>query len=190
MTFVSYRRRRMAGPYSAMVGLALAGCAHEPAGPTVTVLPAKGESFALFQQHDSTCRQYASAQTGQSPGQAGLRRGLAGAIVGTGLGAATGALFGSVSGNAGSGAAIGGGAGLLAGTLLGSAGGRTAAASVQNRYNISYTQCMAANGEQVPQPVVPAPVAYAAVLASAVYVPAPVYAVPPPPVPMARAPGS
>jgi len=172
---------------SATMGLSLAGCANEPTGPTVTVLPAKGESFALFQQHDTSCRQYASAQTGQSPGQAGLKRGLAGMILGTGLGAASGALIGSVSGNAGGGAAIGGGAGLLAGALLGSAGRRNAASSVQNRYNISYTQCMAANGEQVAQP---APVAYAAVPASVVYVPAPVYAVPPPPVPMATVPGS
>lgn len=149
----------------------VAGCAaRDPAGPTVMVLPAKGEDFAVFQQHDTSCRQYAAEQTGRSPAQAGVARVLTGALVGTGLGAATGALIGSVSGHAGGGTAIGAGAGLLAGSLLGSAHGRSAANATQNRYNIAYTQCMVGNGENIAPPV--APVAYAPA-ASVVYLPPP-----------------
>ena len=107
---------------------------------------------------------------------------MAGAVVGTGLGAAAGAVIGSASGHAGGGAAIGAGSGLLAGSLLGGASARNAAASAQNRYNIAYTQCMAADGERIPQLVASAP--------SVVYVPAPVYAVAPPPTPVGRSPGS
>ena len=153
------------------IGLSLTGCADQgPTAPTVMALPARGEGFSLFQQHDTTCRAYASAQTGgQSPGQAAAKSGVAGAALGTGLGAATGALLGSVSGHAGGGAAIGAGTGLLTGGLLGSATGSRAASSVQNRYNAAYAQCMVANGESI----VPPP--------GVAYVPTPVFAVPPPP---------
>jgi hypothetical protein len=167
------------GLIPAALGLALAGCAARvPPGPTVMALPAQGESFSLFQQHDATCRQYASEHTdGRTPGQAGISRGIAGAAVGTGMGSAAGALIGSASGNAGAGAAIGAGSGLLAGTLLGAVRGRNAAAATQSRYNIAYSQCMVANGERVPQPIAPAPVVYAAPPPGVVYVPPPVYTV-------------
>jgi OmpA family protein len=184
-------RSRIPGMLSALAGLTLAGCAaREPAGPTVMALPAKGENFALFQQHDATCRQYASGQTGgRSPGQAAAQSAIAHAAIGTGIGAAAGALVGSASGHAGGGAAIGAGTGLLAGSLLGAASGRRATASTQNHYNIAYTQCMAANGENVAQPAPFAPVVYAPP-PSVVYLPAQVYAVAPPPVPVPRPPGS
>jgi len=163
------RRRTLV---AAATGLTLAGCAARiPPGPTVTALPAPGESFASFQQKDASCQQYAGGQVGASPGRAGAHRALAGAVVGTGLGAAAGALFGSVSGHAGAGAAIGAGAGLLSGTLLGSA-------AVRNRYNIAYTQCMDAKGERVAWPA-PRPVVYAVPPPPVVYVPAPVYPAPP-----------
>lgn len=169
-----------------MAAIALTGCAAPgPTGPTVMALPAKGENFATFQQHDSSCQQYAASQTGgQSPGQAVEKHAIAGAALGTGIGAAAGALLGSASGHAGGGAAIGGGAGLLAGTLLGSAHGRNAAASLRERYNTSYTQCMVANGENIAPLAMPRPVAYMAPPPPpVVYVPASAYPPPPPPVP-------
>jgi Glycine-zipper domain len=145
-----------------------------PAAPTVMALPAKGESFAVFQQHDTTCRAYASAQTGGT-----AKRGIAGAVLGSGLGAAAGALLGSASGHAGGGAAIGAGTGLVAGSLLGGASARHAAAAAQQRYNIGYTQCMIASGEHIVPPApLPTPVVYAA--PPIVYVPTPAYAVSPP----------
>ncbi len=191
--------RRATDLLSVVAGLMLAGCAaQEPASPTVLALPAKGEDFALFQQHETTCRQYASAQIGgQSPGQVATKNGVAGAAIGTGVGAAAGALLGSASGHAGGGAAIGGGTGLLAGGLLGSASGRNAAAATQNHYDMAYTQCMVSNGEHVTQPAPPPPpVVYAgpppvvyAPPPSVLFVPGPVYAAPPPTV-VARPPGS
>lgn len=165
-----------------VLGATLMGCAAPaPAGPTVMALPPKGESFAVFQQHDDACRQYATAQTGgRSPSQAAAKDSVGGAAAGAGLGAAAGALLGSASGHAGGGAAIGAGTGLLAGTLLGSAHGRNAAASLQEHYNISYTQCMVANGENIAPRVPPRPVAYVVPPPPVVYVPAP-YPPPPPP---------
>ena len=158
----------------AALGAGLAGCAAQgPAVPSVMALPAQGEAFALFQQHDTTCRAYASAQTGgRSPGQQGARSGFAGAALGTGLGAAAGALLGSASGHAGGGAAIGAGSGLLAGSLLGGASGRRAAAATQSQYDMAYTQCMVGNGERIEAPAPPV-VVYAR--PPVVYVPSPVY---------------
>ena len=128
--------RRAFGLASATLALALAGCAApRPASPSVLALPAPGEDWALFQQHDTTCRHYAAAQTGgQSPGQAADRSGVAGAVVGTGIGA---------------------GAGLLGGSLVGAAKGREAAAGTQKHYDIAYSQCMVANGEKIAAPAPP-----------------------------------
>ena len=174
--------RAVALPF--VLGLVLTGCASQgPTAPGVMALPAHGESFALFQQHDATCRQYASAQTrGLTPGQGAAKSGLGGAAIGTGLGAAVGALLGSASGHAGTGAAIGAGTGLLAGGLVGSAHGKQAAGSIQQQYDMSYSQCMIANGEQIVPPAAPVvyapppPVVYAP---APVYLPGPVYVSPP-----------
>jgi hypothetical protein len=163
------------------VGLCLivSACApRAPTGPTVMALPAKGEGFTVFQQHDTTCRQYATAQTGGvSPGHAAASSGVGGAVVGTGVGAAAGALLDSVSGHAGAGAAIGAGSGLLAGGLLGGARGQKSATAIQSRYNMSYTQCMVASSENMTPPSAPS-VVYLAPYPSAVYVPPAIY-VPP-----------
>ena len=183
--------RRTVGLFSAAIGLSLTGCvAKGPAAPTVLALPVQGENLTLFQQHDTTCRHYASAQIGgQSPGQAQAKSGIAGAVLGTGIGAAAGALLGSASGHAGNGAAIGAGTGLLAGGLLGSASGRNAAASTQSSYDIAYTQCMTANGEHVPQSAAPPPAVAYVVPPGVIYVPAPAYVVPPSPGPVTKSAG-
>lgn len=184
-------RWSFAGLLTAAIGLSLAGCAaRSSAVPTVLALPAKGENFTLFDQHDTTCRHYASARIGgQTPGEAGAKTGITGAVLGTGVGAAAGALLGSAAGHAGGGAAIGAGSGLLAGGLLGSAAGRKAATATQNQYNDAYTQCMIGNGEQIVPPAAP-PVTYVAPPPvvyppppSVVYVAPPLYAAPPPPRP-------
>ena len=145
------------GSLAAVVGLVLSGCATQRVtGPNVMALPAQGEPFEVFQQHDVTCRQYAAAQTGgQSPGQAAAASGIAGAAAGTGIGAAAGALLGSASGHTGTGAAIGAGTGLLAGTLLGNASGSKAAESTQSHYDAAYTQCMIAKDERIAPPALP-----------------------------------
>src|SRR5260221_12858614 len=100
----------------ALVGpLALGACAvAPPTGPSVMVLPAKGKSFADFQEDDAVCRQYASQQIGYgAPAQAANYSAVSSAVVGTALGAAAGALLGAAAGNAGLGAAARAGGGLL-----------------------------------------------------------------------------
>lgn len=181
----SLPRWRVATTSGAALMLVLAGCVTQrarPVGPAVMALPARGEPFAVFQQHDAICRQYASAQLG---GASPDRTGVAGAAAGAGIGAAAGALLGSASGHAGAGAALGAGTGLLAGALLGSARRDAAARSLQGRYDMFYAQCMIANGDHMAAPAVravrvvpyPAPV----YVPGPVYLaPAPVYAAPPP----------
>lgn len=177
---LSMRSRAKLSVALLLTSATLIGCsAPGPMSPTVMALPAKGENFEVFRQHEASCRQYASTQTGgQSAGQQADKSAVASAVVGTGIDAAAGALFGSVAGHAGNGAAIGAGTGLLAGSLAGASRGRRAAASLQEQYNISYMQCMTANGEDVQAPArravyIPQP--------RIVYAPVAVYGPPPPP---------
>ena len=50
----------------------------------------------------------------------------------------------------GQGAAIGAGTGLLAGGMVGSSNARVSGYQAQERYDISYVQCMYASGNKVP----------------------------------------
>lgn len=156
----------------------LCACATQPPpSPSFAVLPKAGESFADFQQHDTTCRSYALNASGATTKDADGKT-VVKAAAGAGLGAAAGALIGSASGHAGGGAAIGAGSGLLLGSIAGAQGRRREADATQRRYDIGYAQCMVANGEQVPsRPAAvvyaPPPVVYAA--PSVVYGPPPPY---------------
>ncbi len=133
-------------------------------------MPGKGKSLAQFQQDDASCRNYASAQTGGvQPAQAANQSAVGSAVIGTALGAAAGAALGAAAGNAGIGAAAGAGAGLLGGASVGANNAQVSAANIQDRYDIAYSQCMSANGNEVPEQ---APVAYGA---PAAYGPAPGY---------------
>ena len=130
---------------------ALAACATAPpAGPTIIVMPKPGEPFLIFQQHDASCRFYASSMTSPPSGHGGASGTVGGALLGTGVGAAAGALIGSASGHAGGGAAIGAGSGLFLGGLIGHGRDAQPEAGLQGRYDMSYSQCMAANGELLP----------------------------------------
>ena len=114
-------------------------------------LPAQGKSFEQFQQDDATCQQYASARIGNgSPQQAANESGVSSAAVGTVLGAAAGALIGAAAGDPAIGAAIGGGSGLLLGSGAGVSNAYASGAALQYRYDMAYTQCMTAKGENVP----------------------------------------
>ncbi len=132
--------------------LALTACAvAPPSGPSVMVLPNRGKSFAQFQQEDATCRQYASQQIGYgSPAEAANQSAAASAAFGTALGAAAGALIGAAGGDAAEGAAIGAGSGLLVGSAWGINAAQASGAALQNRYDMSYVQCMYANGNGLP----------------------------------------
>jgi OmpA family protein len=119
--------------------LLLTGCATVPTGPSVMVLPGSGRSFEQFQGDDGVCRQWALAQTGTTPNEAGAVNTATGATIGTVVGAALGAAIGAAAGGPALGAAIGAATGLFGGTL-----------SVQSRYDIAYMQCMYAKGNQIP----------------------------------------
>jgi hypothetical protein len=134
--------------------LVLGACAvAPPTGPSVAVLPGAGKSLQQFNNDDLACRQYAGQMTNYaSPGQAANNAAVGSAVVGTGVGAAAGALIGAAAGNPGAGAAIGAGAGLLTGTAAGANNAQYSSDQLQQRYDISYVQCMAAKGNKVPDP--------------------------------------
>lgn len=127
--------------------LLLGGCATPPpSGPSVMALPGSGKTFDQFRVDDSDCRQYASAQLGgTSARQASLSSGVKSAAIGTAVGAAVGGLAG---GNRGAG--VGAGIGMAGGALAGTQAADSSANTVQQRYDIAYTQCMYAKGNQVP----------------------------------------
>jgi hypothetical protein len=121
-----------------------------PTGPNVMVLPGVGKPFDQFQVDDMVCRQYAQQQLGIAPGQASTQSAVNSAALGTALGAAAGAALGAAAGDAGTGAAVGAGSGLLLGSATGAQAGSASSATLQWRYDLAYTQCMYAKGNQVP----------------------------------------
>jgi uncharacterized protein YcfJ len=125
--------------------LTAAGCATVPRGPSVMALPSSGKTFEEFQADDATCRQWAAQQIGLSPQETVNQNTAAGAVVGTAIGA--------VSGHAGAGAAIGAGSGLLLGSSAGASTGQYYGWQAQRRYDIAYTQCMYAKGNEIPEMV-------------------------------------
>jgi hypothetical protein len=54
-------------------------------------------------------------------------------------------------GAVGTGAEVGAGIGLLAGTAAGAGAGQQSYYQMQRAYDMTYVQCMAAKGDQVPQ---------------------------------------
>jgi len=132
---------------SAVALLALSACVSVPNGPSIMSLPGSGKSFDQFRFDDAECRQFAAVQAGgTTPNQAAADSGVKSAAVGTAVGAAAGAAIGGSS-NA---AAAGAGAGLLVGALAGSGAANASSYTLQQRYDMGYTQCMYAKGHKVP----------------------------------------
>ncbi len=156
----------------------LASCVSMPTGPSVMVLPGNGKSFDQFRADDMDCRQFADNQVGgRTAEQAQTDSAVKSAVVGT----AVGALAGAIVGGRGS-VAAGAGTGLLVGGVAGAGAGNSSGYTLQQRYDIGYTQCMYAKGHQVPSygraPVRPAP---AATYYAPPPPPPPNYGAPPPP---------
>jgi hypothetical protein len=124
--------------------LLLSACASEPLGPTVAVMPAPNKPFDVFQSDQAVCKQFAFSQT-QGGAQQANNRQVGTALVGTLLGAGLGAAIGG-----GRGAAIGAGAGALGGTAVGAGPSQRAQYTLQEQYDLAYSQCMYAHGNQVP----------------------------------------
>jgi hypothetical protein len=131
--------------------LSLGACAiSPPAGPSVLVVPPQGKDLTQFQHEDTTCRSYALQQIGYgSPQVAANGSAVGSAAIGTVVGAAAGAALGAAAGGAGTGAAIGAGTGLLVGSAVGASTASASASALQQGYDIAYTQCMAASGDQL-----------------------------------------
>jgi hypothetical protein len=144
------RRPARVGVTAVVVGALLTGCASVPHGPSVMVLPGSAKSFEQFQADDAVCRQWASQQVGTTAQKSATESTVSGAAIGTLVGAAAGAALGAAAGNPGVGAAAGAGVGLLGGTAVGAGRADAYGGSVQRRYDMSYTQCMYAKGNQVP----------------------------------------
>ncbi len=141
---------RTAAPFAIMGALALTGCVvPPPAGPSVVGLPGQGKTLAQFQTDDVNCRQYAASRIDYAGAAAAGNSAVGSAAVGTVVGAAAGAAIGAAAGNPGLGAAVGGGTGLAVGAGAGSANAAFAGGDLQQAYDISYTQCLYGNGEQV-----------------------------------------
>src|SRR5258706_16321587 len=71
----------------------VAGCAMQPVGPTVRVMPGPYKPFEVFQRDQYDCAQYADQQVaGQADAANG--RALGAAVIGTRLGLALGAATG------------------------------------------------------------------------------------------------
>lgn len=139
--------------------LLLAACAQTPLGPTVAVMPAPGKPFDVFQSDQLLCKQYAEGQVAGQAENANMRAVGAAALT-TALGAGLGAAIGSASGAAGLGAGIGAGSGALGGAGIGAMQSDRANMTIQQRYDIAFSQCMYSRGNQVPG-FVPAQPAYA-----------------------------
>jgi hypothetical protein len=118
----------------------LGGCATEPLGPTIPVMPAHGKSMESFQQDEDYCEQYASDRATGKVKQANddeLRRGVFGAALGAGIGALAGNTKGAI---------IGGTVGAILGS---SSRAGYDQHRVQRTYDIAYGQCMTARGNDV-----------------------------------------
>jgi hypothetical protein len=130
---------------AAIIALALlGGCATEPMGPRVAVMPAPNKPFSVFQDDDVICRNFARQQSAGVAQQANTSQ-LGTAAIGTVLGAGLGAAAGG-----GQGAAIGAGAGALGGTVVGSNQAERGTMTAQQFYDNAYSQCMYSRGNQVP----------------------------------------
>jgi hypothetical protein len=143
---IKWRQRQIA----LLALLVLSGCATQPSGPNVLVLPTPGKPFEQFQVNDMTCRQWAEKQIGLSAQAVANQNMVTGAVVGTAIGAGAGALMGEASGQSGSGAALGAGTGLLVGTSAGASAGQEYGWKAQQQYDYAYVQCMYAKGNQIP----------------------------------------
>ena len=134
--------------------LSLSACAiAPPTSPRVMALPGAGKNLTTFQQEDASCRQYAYYQGGGgASAQNATTNAVGTAVAGTLVGAGLGAALGSLSGHAGAGAVVGSTAGALVGGSAAASGAQYAGADLQQRFDISYTQCMYARGNTVESP--------------------------------------
>jgi hypothetical protein len=128
-----------------------------PAGPSVAAMPGAGKNFDQFEADDAACRGFAASRMPGNTVQASQQNSVGTAIGGAALGATAGALVGSTVAAVGTGAAVGAGLGLLAGSAVAADNSGANAYGLQYSYDVAYAQCMAAKGNNVPNPATYAP---------------------------------
>ena len=133
--------KRMLVPLT--VPMLLAACATQPLGPTARVMPAPGKPFEVFAQDQALCKQFAESETDGGAILSNVTQ-LGTAAVSTALGAGLGAAI-----RGGRGAQVGAAMGAIPGAGLAARGSARDQASLQGRYDLAYTQCMFARGNQV-----------------------------------------
>jgi hypothetical protein len=121
----------------------LSGCATQPMGPTARVMPASGKSFEVFAQDQVTCKQFADGEVNGGATMANLKE-FGTAAITTGLGGGLGA---AIRGERG--AEVGGSLGAIGGAAIAGHGSARDQNNLQGRYDLAYTQCMYARGNQV-----------------------------------------
>ncbi len=131
--------------------LLLTACAQTPMGPTVAVMPGPNKPFEVFQTDQAMCRQTAEADVSGQAQDANMR-GVGAAALTTALGAGLGAVIGG-----GRGAAIGAASGVVGGTGIGAMSSDRSNQTIQQRYDIAFSQCMYSRGNQVPGYAPPSP---------------------------------
>jgi outer membrane lipoprotein SlyB len=124
----------------------LSGCVTPPMGPTIPVMPGPNKSLEAFQADETVCEQYASQRVAGGA-EAANNTAIGEALLGTALGAGLGAAVGG-----GRGAAVGAASGAVVGTAVGANTSGWAQMSLQQRYDITYAQCMSTKGNKVPGP--------------------------------------
>lgn len=114
-----------------------------PKYPLTTVLPGPRTNFTAFKAQDGACREWAAERTHSNAAKITM-----GAVGGTVLGAAVGVGVGALTANPHTllNGAIGGGVGAIGGGALATRN----TMSVHGQYDRAYTQCMYAQGNQIP----------------------------------------
>jgi hypothetical protein len=102
------------------------------------------QTFRQSAQEEEGCKTYAQAQIAGAVDNAN-RNAIGRAVLTTALGAGTGALLGG-----GEGARIGTAGGATAGTGVATDMSANSQTTIQQRYDVAYSQCMYAEGNQVP----------------------------------------
>jgi uncharacterized protein YcfJ len=113
-------------------------------------MPGPNKPFQVFQEDQVLCKDFANAQVSGNAEKSN-QRALGAAAIGTVLGAGLGAAVGG-----GRGAAIGAASGAAVGTGVGMGSSYDQNMTIQQRYDIAYSQCMYSRGNQVPGYAAPA----------------------------------
>ena len=131
--------------------IALAGCATGPTGPTVSVIPAPGKPFEVFQAEDAGCRQWAEQQiNGMNPAQTANQKDCRRCSNRHGRGRGPRRARRVCLGTRRSRSSHRRSDGPRRWCGCGQQCGRSLRIALQRRYNTAYTQCMYSKGNQVP----------------------------------------